>query len=485
VGPFCTRLLGDYGADVIKVEQPGGDPARMLPPLAGDEPGLERSGTFLFLNTNKRSVVLDLKTEEGRDRLLRLTRSADALVENFRPGILDRFGLSYEELSKANPRLVVTSISNFGQDGPYRDWQGTDLTLYAMGGPMLASGDIDHEPVKVAGRWAGYQAGMVAALATAVGLHAAELRGEGEHLDVSIFEALTHNIDGRLAGLMAYQYTGRTATRRPRGAGAGTGVFPTADGWCVLTGGGLANMSNFMRMIGQERLGERPEWQVVGAFADTERIEEFNAYVLGWTITKTKAEVRDACEEFGVMGAPLNTVADMLNDRSLVFRNFFEAIDHPSTGPVKYPGYHFRLHGEDGPDMPARRRAPLLGEHTEEVLAELDAPLPVAASPSRPTSRWAPAPGRSPLEGLRILDLTLVLAGPFAAMHLVDWGAEVIRLSRGSTRSRSHAACRSCGRLERWCRRESSGRTIPTTTRASAPGTSRRTSCTTRGARSR
>jgi crotonobetainyl-CoA:carnitine CoA-transferase CaiB-like acyl-CoA transferase len=149
VGPFATRVLGDYGADIVKIEPPEGDPARWLPPFAGDEPGLERSGTFLFLNTNKRSVVLDLKTDAGREQLLQLARTADALVENFRPGTLDRLGIGYEVLSRANPRIVVTSISNFGQDGPYRDWEGTDLTLYAMGGPMIASGDIDHEPVKV------------------------------------------------------------------------------------------------------------------------------------------------------------------------------------------------------------------------------------------------------------------------------------------------------------------------------------------------
>ncbi|MFN8583768.1 MAG: CoA transferase [Dehalococcoidia bacterium] len=429
VGPFATRLLGDYGADVIKIEAPGGDPARMLPPFAGGEPGLERSGTFLFLNTNKRSMVLDLKSEDGRERFLQLARGADAVVENFRPGTMERLGLGYEVLAGLNPRIVVTSISNFGQDGPYRDWEGTDLTIYAMGGPMISTGDVDHEPLKVAGRWAGYQAGFVAALATAVGLWGARLRGEGEHLDVSILEALTHNIDGRLISLLQYQYTGRPAVRRPRAAGAGNGVFPCADGWCLLTGGGLANMSAFMRMIGQEQLLESPEWRDPGAFADPDRIEEFNAYVLGWSVMKTKAEVRDACEQFGVMGAPLNTVADMLTDKSLVYRKFFEEIDHPSTGPVQYPGYHFRLHGEHGPEMPPRRRAPLLGEHTDEVLAELEQARAAVVAPRAPSSARRDEAGyRPPLEGIRILDLTLVLAGPFATMHLADWGAEVIRI---------------------------------------------------------
>ena len=129
-GPFCTRVLSDYGADVIKVERAGaGDPARSMPPFQDDEPGLERSGLFMFLNTNKRSVTLDLKQPEGRNVLLDLIRGADALVENFSPRVMSSLGLDYHSLKVINPRLVVTSISNFGRDGPYRDWNGSDLVL--------------------------------------------------------------------------------------------------------------------------------------------------------------------------------------------------------------------------------------------------------------------------------------------------------------------------------------------------------------------
>ena len=179
MGPFCTRLLADYGAEVIKIEPPAGDPARALPPFAADTPGPERSGTFLFLNTNKRSVVLDLERPADRERLLDLVAGADAVVESFAPGTLDALGLGYDRLAAVNPRVVLTSITHFGQDGPYRDWQATDLTVYAMGGPMLTTGHIDHEPIRVAGRMASYQVGYMAALATAVGLHAAEARGTG------------------------------------------------------------------------------------------------------------------------------------------------------------------------------------------------------------------------------------------------------------------------------------------------------------------
>ncbi|MGE0229530.1 MAG: CaiB/BaiF CoA transferase family protein [Dehalococcoidia bacterium] len=425
-GPFCTRVLADYGADVIKVEPPEGDPARLLPPFYRDEPGLERSGTFLFLNTSKRSVVLDLKTAEGRGRLLRLVRTADAVVENFAPGTLSKLGLGYAELSAVNPRLVLTSITNFGQDGPWRDWQGTDLTLYAMGGPMIATGDASREPVRLAGRWASYHVGHLAALATTIALRAAELRGVGEHVDLSYFEAFTHSIEQRLSQMMAYQYTGRLATRAAHAANAG-GVFPCADGW-FFVGAGAGYFVSLVKMLGQEALLDTPRYADPD-LTDPEFVEEVRTLILAWTLQRTRSEARAACQRFGVLGAPINTTADFMSDEHFLARNWFHEIDHPTTGPLRYPGYHFQIHDESGP-MPPRRRAPLLGEHTEEVFAELDdaAPPPRATAPDR-------LGGRLPLDGVRVLDFTVVWAGPYATMHLADWGAEVIRIE-----SRQHFA---------------------------------------------
>ena len=257
-GPFCTRVLADYGADVIKVEPPRGDPARGLPPFMDDEPGLERSGLFMFLNTNKRSVVLDLKTDAGRQQLRALVRTADILVQSFSPGTMDALGLGYESLRALNSRLVVTSLSNFGQTGPYRDLQGLDLTLFAMGGPMIAGGEAEHEPLKNAGRATTYHAGYVAALATMVSLRGAELRGEGEHVDVSIFETAAHSIDLRLSRLLAFQYTGSSSGRPALASAVGSGVFPCADGFFMLTAG-AQRLDDLIRMIGHEELLTQPE----------------------------------------------------------------------------------------------------------------------------------------------------------------------------------------------------------------------------------
>ena len=422
-GPFCTRILADYGADVIKIERPGGDPARQLPPFPDDEPHPERSGTFLFLNTNKRSVVLDLKSDEGRETLLRLAAGADVVVENFKPGTMDRLGIGYDVLRGVNPRIVLTSISNFGQDGPYRDYEAIDLTLFGMGGAMYAQGDVDHEPLKTAGRITSYHGGYVGALATAVALRAVADRGEGEHLDISIFETANHSIDLRLGRLLGFQYSGRVAPRAGRVSQVGTGVFPCSDGFFLMTGG-PAYMPRILPMVGRADLLDHPDWSTPAALSAPERIEEFIPILLPWMIERTRAEVRDACQEFGVLGGPLNTIADTFEDPNFTHRNFYQTIDHPETGPLTYPGFHAHLRREEGP-MPERRRAPLLGEHTEEVLAELEASSPAPAASTAPR---VSSSKRLPLEGLRILDFTVVWAGPYSTMQLADWGAEVIRV---------------------------------------------------------
>ena len=354
------------------------------------------------------------------------------------PGTLDRLGIGYETLREANPRLVLTSISNFGQEGPYRDWAGTDITLYGMGGPMISSGESNNEPLKTAGRMTSYHAGIVGALATATALRAAELRGEGEHVDVSIFETALHSIDGRLPRLLMYQYTGHPRSRPVLASGLGMGVYPCGDGFFILSNG-PQRVPNALRMLGLEELLDTPEWSTVEARSQPERVDEFNALALPWLLSHTRAEIRKACEEHGVMAGPINTVADLFEDENFAYREFFHTIDHPETGPLQYPGYHFRLHRPEGP-MPERRRAPLLGEHTDEVLAE----LPRETESHTPMRRGAGARDDLPLKGVRIVDLTVVLAGPYGAMQLADWGAEVIRVE-----STQHFASATRGMLAR------------------------------------
>ena len=211
----------------------------------------KRAASFLFLNTNKRSITLDFKTEKGKQIIKELVKDADILIENFPPDVMTDAGLGYEELSQINPRLVMTSISNFGKSGPYKDWVGLDLTLYAMGGNMWGSGDPELEPLKTAGRMASFHVGYAAALASALGLTNAELRGQGENIDVSYFEVTLQSIDGRMQKLLGYQYNNLVPMRVSPGAslGLGSGIYPCLDGMFMTTAG-AAQFPNMARMVG-------------------------------------------------------------------------------------------------------------------------------------------------------------------------------------------------------------------------------------------
>ena len=373
-GPFATRLLADYGAEVIKVERPGsGDPTRHMAPFYENEPGLERSGLFLFLNTGKKSVTLDLKSGRGRDIALRLAEQADVVVESFAPRVLPGLGVDYAAISARNPRVVMTSISNFGQTGPHRDWRGSDLTLYAMSGPLLNTGHADREPLKVAGHIPSYHVGAAAASATAIALLAAEEQGEGDHVDVNFFETWMGAIDRRTTNLLGRQYSGRISTRPATGQMLGSGIWPCLDGFFFTT---LVapRFPAMARMIGAEHLIDDPDWSTAAARSNPDRTDEFAALTISWMIERTRAEIRGEVDKYGIYGGPINTIEDFVTNEHFLARGFFQEIDHPTTGPVTYPGYTFRItsEGSENPQPEApRRRAPLLGEHTEEVLGDL------------------------------------------------------------------------------------------------------------------
>jgi crotonobetainyl-CoA:carnitine CoA-transferase CaiB-like acyl-CoA transferase len=213
-GPFATRLLAAYGADVIKIEPPGGDPARRAPSSVDGAPAEGVSTRFLYLNTDKRSLVLDLRSNEGRERFLALARDADAVVENFAPGVLDALGLGWPVLHALKPRLVLTSISNFGQTGPHRDWAGTNLTLFAAGGQMGLTGDPDREPLVNGGTQALMQAGLHGFAATVTAIFGARRSGRGAWVDISIQEVQAASLEGAGPAALWYGTDGmRTGNR--------------------------------------------------------------------------------------------------------------------------------------------------------------------------------------------------------------------------------------------------------------------------------
>lgn len=370
-GPYCTKYLADCGADVIKIERPGsGDPARAMGPFFEDDPHPEKSGLFLLLNANKRSITLNLKAETGKKMLRELVKGADILVESFRPHVMPGLGLSYEELEKVNPRLVMTSISSFGQTGPYKEFKATDMIIYGMGGTMFFTGIPEREPVRLGGTVVSYQVGAVAAVATMFALCAGEKRGYGEHLDVSAYEVTRGSIDRASTDLLAYQYCGNYDVRATTGQRAyPAGIYPCKDGYIDLSGGSVIHFPKSARMVGRPELAKDPRYSTAEAQVDVHRKEEFETQIFyPWIMQRTQREVWAACQQVRIQSGPIFDTSDLLEDSHYRLREYWRHIEHPSTGVLTYPGAPF--HSDEMP-WAIRRPAPLLGQHNKEVYSAL------------------------------------------------------------------------------------------------------------------
>ena len=376
-GPYCTKLLSGLGADVVKIERPGkGDGARWLGPFASGGPEIppgppfrkggnvapEDGAWFLYLNTAKQSLALDLKSAEGRRVVLELAAKADILVENFAPGGMDRLGLSYTEFRKANPALVVTSISNFGQTGPYRDWKAAELNLYAIGGLMNITGEPDQEPLKEGMPLAQLGAGQNAFAATMAALMYAEETGEGQQIDVSIAEYATNILEN---ALMQYSYSGQEYNRvGNRGYGrAAWGIYPCQDGHVGIIAGPDTRWPEVARIMGREELSDPRFTSRAGRL---EYADEVDAYMLPFLIDNKKVDIFKAGQESGLGFSFVATMKDILEMEQLLDRDYFVQLDHPVAGTLSYPGAPIKP--EDSVDAWVFRRAPLLGEHTSLAL---------------------------------------------------------------------------------------------------------------------
>lgn len=368
-GPHTTKLLADYGATVTKIEPFEGDPARQLGPFKGDRPNRETSAPFLFLNTNKRSVCLDLHRPEGIEIARRLALTSDVVVEDFAPGEMAALGLDLAALRLQRSQLVACSLTPFGQTGPYAMLVATDIVLQAMGGEMYATGHAAREPLRLGGNYAEWQAGLAGALAIAMAVYRAELTGEGEQIDLSIYETQAGGKDRRQIALMAHAYAGVITRRRDTAFAICSGARPCQDGFINLLGNG-PRLPAVLRMIGREDLLDHPELSGPEDLFPPVLVEEIEASYLAWTLQHTMHEALAIAQQHRILGGAVHTIADVLADPVLRGRGFWETVDHPATGPVEYPGRPFLM--SDSP-RPVMRRAPLLGEHTANVLVhELD-----------------------------------------------------------------------------------------------------------------
>ncbi|MGE0134818.1 MAG: CaiB/BaiF CoA transferase family protein [Dehalococcoidia bacterium] len=428
-GPHAGKLLADYGADVVKVEPPGGDRSRRAGPFKGGAAHPEGSAMFLALNTNKRSVVADLETDEGKALLRGLLERADVLIEDCVPGKLASMGLEAALLRLEHPRLVICSITPYGQDGPYAGLPESDLVLQGMGGEMYSTGHATREPLRLGGEYALWHAGLAAAYAVMLAVLRAEATGHGEHIDCSIYETQAGGKDRRQVYLMGYAYGGEIARRQAPGYMVGSGVRPCTDGFVNLSP--IGRLPALLRMIGREDLAARPEASGDGSSMPAALLDEIEAACVAWTTQYSMREAVDIAQRHRVLGGAVYTIGDVLADPTFRERGAFERIEHPAAGAMDYPARPFIMSASP---RPAARRAPLLDEHRDEVMAELDAlasgtGAQAGVSSSSASRSGAPADRhRLPLEGVRVIDLAVVWAGPFCGQLLAEWGAEVIKL---------------------------------------------------------
>lgn len=358
-GPFCTKLLADFGAEVIKVERPGGgDPTRRFGPFPDDIPHPEKSGTFLYLNTNKLGISLDLKSKVGHAIALRLARDADVVVENYRPGVMSEFGLDYEILRKENPRLVMVSISSFGQTGPYRNYRATEIVAHATGGLMYITGLNKREPLRQGQPQAQYWAGTTGAAAVLTGVMKASRTGIGDYADVSIMECVASGLQGTVT---MYSFMGAERRRQERDLGGERYILPCEDGYIIPMVGSSGSWEEMANCLDIPELTDPKFATEVGRH---ENAVELNQVMLEGFKHHGKHELFHKAQEWGFPFGLVQTPKDLANCPQLAAREYWTTMEHPVAGVLNYPGRPC-----DMPETPWQMRsaAPTLGQHNAEV----------------------------------------------------------------------------------------------------------------------
>ncbi len=357
-GSFCGCLLADYGADVLKLEPPTGASLRRMGPFFGDDPHPEKSLFFLLMNLNKKGATLNLETLTGRNILKRLVPHVDVVIESYRPGYLTDLGLGYDDLRDSNPSLIMTSITPFGQTGPYSQFKGEEVVNYAMGLIMSISGVQGEEPLKHGGFQAQYEGGLNGAAATSMALFMQSNTGEGQHIDVSVTECVASTA---MATQTMYPFMGGTLPRRrPSGSNFGH-PMPCKDGWIIVQTGGGATWDTIADFFGDPQLKEPKFADPAQRLRNTEELDQV---VLDSIKDRGKWDLFTKAAEARMLFGLVQTPSELLECPQLESRDFYREIDHPVIGKVKVPAALFNLSLTPYQYI---RPAPTLGQHNSEI----------------------------------------------------------------------------------------------------------------------
>ena len=368
-GVYCGKLLADMGADVIKIERPGGDATRDIPPFWGDQRHPERSLFFLYTNTSKRGVTLDVSSVEGQGLFRQLAKTADMVLETFPPGFLEGLGLGYRDLREVNPRLVCTSITDFGQTGPYRSFKSSDIVASALGGWMYVTGEEEDPPVKLAGSQAHMMASTYAAVSSMIALYRGAISGEGQHVDISVEETAVSV--SHICGVGKWLDDGIIPRRRGTGlfASVPSGAYPCTDGMVYLMINRPLHWQALARWINEVTGNQEvldPMFEGPSSTRQPYR-ELLDIFISDLTSQFTVDEIYHEGQRRHIAFTPVNTAAAVAQDGHLAARNYFVDLEHPGVGTVAYPGAAYR---HSATPWRIARPAPGVGEHNQELYGE-------------------------------------------------------------------------------------------------------------------
>jgi len=364
-GLYCTKLLADLGAEVVKVEPPGGDPARAVPPFFKDDSHSEKSLYWFHYNTNKLSITLNLRTSAGIDLFEKLSLRSDIIVETFAPGVLDGLGIGWKKLSTANPRLILGSITPFGQQGPWKDHKATDLVGSALGGLLSTCGWPEKSPEQLGGHQAYHMASVQAAVGILMALYQRSRTQKGRHVDISMHASIPVNL---MVAVPVYEKTGRIMKREgDRHTDPANGIFPCKDGYIDFRLR-LQRWDEFVQWLDDDHLaGEltAEEWKDPWFRQRPENLEKIDATFRNFLIRHTKKELYEEGQGKGFEVAPVNRIPEVAESAQLRARDYFVTVEHPELdATLEYLGPPFRM---SATPWKISNRAPLLGEHNEAI----------------------------------------------------------------------------------------------------------------------
>jgi crotonobetainyl-CoA:carnitine CoA-transferase CaiB-like acyl-CoA transferase len=427
---YCGKLLADFGAQIIKVEPPGmGSETRGRGPCAAAGKAHESSGLFAYLNTNKRSVTVDLASPGGRETLHSLIQTVDAILDDHPKGYLESIGIDPAECSSRHPELIVCSVTPFGYDAPAALQKAYSLNVFhsSWGYHSPCHADPSKPPLKGTGRFLpDYESGLSAALALAAALYWRESSGRGQFIDVSQQESMASLVDYVLGQMVAGTMEVSTA-RQAYDLGGPATFFQCRDGYVYLWMSEPGHWTGMWTLMGEPQwMRDFPErW--LELHLSKERIDRSRAEIAQWMKEQSKSEVTTRAQKLGVPLVPVNTMEDIFQSPQMLFRKFFTKIEHPTLGALHYPTVPYRL---SATPASVETPAPLLGQHTDQVLREVAQMIEAreVIPPKSKASDVAQQHRAGPLQGVRVLEVTKIWAGPYTGKLLAFLGAEVIRV---------------------------------------------------------